>query len=70
MKSRTGRCPPRAAEKYPRLAVAVVTLGYMSLEDVPVSGGSEIPGGSNVLFNGTRFNLTLPCRAHENGPPN
>ena len=44
VKSRTGLCPPRAAEKYPRLAVAVVTSDHMSPEDVLVSEGSKAPG--------------------------
>ena len=44
VKSRTGRRPPRAAEKYPRLAVAVVTSDHMSPEDVLVSEGSKVPG--------------------------
>ena len=38
VKSHTGRRPPRAAEKYPRLAVAVVTSGHMS----PGLGGSGL----------------------------
>ena len=50
VKSRTGRRPPRAAEKYPRLAVAVVTSDHMSPEDVLVSGGSKISGGVELFI--------------------
>ncbi len=47
VKSRTGRCPPRAAEKYPRLAVAVVTSDHMSPEYLPrtCSFPGEVPMG-------------------------
>ena len=33
-------------------------------------GTQMLPKGSNFLFNGTRFNLTVPRTPHENGPTN
>jgi hypothetical protein len=50
VKSRTGRGPPRAAKKYPRLAVAVVTSDHMSPEDVLVSEGSKVPDGVKLFI--------------------
>ena len=50
VKSRTGRRPPRATEKYPRLAVAAVTSDHMSPEDVLVSEGSKVPGSVELFI--------------------